>query len=168
MTPLMQMNRRDILIGLVILAILAGIIYFVRRPQTPTLETVSTTPSPELEEQLESNFNFTIPDNVEKAQLKDVTGGTAEGIATRSFENGEFIHTVLVDLPDPVAGTFYEGWLVKADDTFFSTGALRIAKGGYLLEFDSSTDYSDYNKVVITLEKKNDKTPEKHILEGSF
>ena len=55
-----------------------------------------------------------------------------------------------------------------ADFAFISTGPMSVAKGGYLLEFSSAIDYSDYKGVVITLEKVNDKTPETHILEGSF
>ena len=73
----------------------------------------------------------------------------------------------MADLPDPQAGKFYEGWLVMGEKVV-STGKFMIAKGGYLLEYESSTDYSDYNMVVVTLEQKDDKTPEVHILEGTF
>ena len=54
------------------------------------------------------------------------------------------------------------------DDSLISTGRLRIAKGGYLLEFQSSTDYSSYDNAVVTLERVADSVPEEHILEGSF
>lgn len=157
-------NRRDIVIGLVILAILAAVVYWVRRPR-PSLQVPQSSPS--VEEKIEEAFNLEIPEDVDKADLRDVSGGDSSGIATRKFEAGKFTHTVLADLPAPAPGTFYEGWLVKGT-SFFSTGKMRIAKGGYLLEFKSSVDYSDYNKVVITLEKVDDKKPETHILEGSF
>jgi hypothetical protein len=95
------------------------------------------------------------------------------GIATRKQENGTFIHVVLADLPDPEEGSFYEGWLVRGEvgDTdfdFISTGKMILAKGGYLLEFESTTDYSDYPGVVITLEEAEDENPETHVLEGIF
>ena len=157
------MNRRDIVIGLIILAVVAGIIYWVRRPK-PELEI----PEQSIEETIEESFKIDIPDDVEKAELKDVAGKIATGIATRKFIDGLFTHTVLVDLPDPAEGNFYEGWLVKDDGELISTGKLRIAKGGYLLEYSSAVDYSDYSGVVITLESKDDGVPEEHVLEGSF
>ena len=157
------MNRRDIVIGLVVLAVIAAIIYLVRRPQEQ-LE-LQTTPS--VEEQLEESFNLQLPDDVDKVELSDVSGGNSSGIATRKNESGVYTHTVLADLPDPEVGKFYEGWLVMADKVV-STGKFMIAKGGYLLEYESSTDYTDYNMVVVTLEQKDDKTPEVHILEGTF
>ncbi len=159
------MERRDIVIGFIILAALAGFIYFRSRREAPEELQVPQTLS--VEDQLEQAFGFDIPEDVDKAELKDVTGGNATGIATRKVDAGKFAHTVLADLPDPESGTFYEGWLVK-DDNVISTGRLRVAKGGYLLEFQSATDYSEYNNVVITLEKVADSVPEKHILEGSF
>jgi len=157
------MNRRDIVIGLIILAVVAGIIYWVRKPK-PELEI----PEPSIEETLEESFKMEIPDDVEKAELKDVAGKIATGIATRKFIEGLFTHTVIVDIPDPAEGYYYEGWLVKEDGELVSTGKLRIAKGGYLLEYSSAVDYSDYSGVVITLESKDDGVPEEHVLEGTF
>ena len=159
------MEKRDIVIGIIILAALAGFIYFRGKKETPEELQVPQTLS--IEDRLEQAFDFEIPEDVDKAELEDATGGDASGIATRKFENGQFTHTVLADLPDPETGAFYEGWLVK-DESVISTGRLRIAKGGYLLEFQSSTDYLEHSDVVITLEKVADSNPEEHILEGSF
>jgi len=156
-------KARDIVIGLVILAVLAGAIYFIRRPR----QRLEELPTPSTEEKIKESFNLEIPEDVDKAQLKDVSGGSGSGMATRSFEGGKFKHMVLADLPDPAAGTFYQGWLVK-DGDLFSTGKMRIAKGGWILEFESSVDYSDYNQVVVTQESVDDETPETHILEGEF
>lgn len=158
------MKRRDIVIGLVVLAVLAGIIYWVRRPgkEGPNLPT-----TPSLEEQIEESFNVQIPEDVEKAELEDVAGGDSSALATRKYESGKFNHTVLADLSEPESGKFYQGWLVKGDEVL-NTGRLTIAKGGYLLEFERSTDYSDYDDVVVTLEEVDDNTPEEHILEGTF
>lgn len=164
------MKARDIVIGLVILAVLATSIVVIRRARAPKTVPTST---PSVEQKLEKSFNFEIPDDVERAELKDVSGGTGSGIATRKYEAGRFSHTVLADLPDPAAGTFYEGWLVRGKEgdsnfAYISTGKLRVAKGGFLLEFESGKDYSEYKGVVVTLEKVNDVKPETHTLEGSF
>ena len=163
------MRTREIVIGLIILAVVAGAIVWIRRART----TPEPLPTPSIEEKIEKTFNLEIPEDVERADLNDVTEGTGSGIATRKYENGRFSHTVLADLPDPTAGYFYEGWLVRGKEgetnfAFISTGRMRVAKGGYLLEFNSSTDYSSYSGAVVTLEKVDDKKPEAHILEGSF
>src|SRR3990167_6785957 len=134
------MKRRDIVIGILILAIVGGVIYWRQRSLPSEEMKVPETLS--LEDTLEEKFKIEIPEDVDKAELKDVTGGSASAIAIRKFENNKFTHSILADLPDP--------------------------KAGWMLEFESSTDYSDYNKVVVTSEKVADKTPEKHILEGSF
>ena len=162
------MRTRDIVIGLIILALLAVAIVWVRRSRQ-----TQEVPPPSVEEKIEKTFNFEIPDDVERADLRDVSVGTGSGIATRKFEGGRFTHVVLADLLDPTAGYFYEGWLVRgkegdANFAFVSTGKMRVAKGGYLLEFNSSTDYSSYSGVVVTLERVDDRKPETHILEGSF
>jgi hypothetical protein len=163
------MKRKDIVIGLVVLAALAGIIFWFRKPK----DEFKVPETPSVEEKMEEFFNVEIPEDIEKAQLKDVVGGDALGIATRSYENGIYVHVVLADLPDLEEGSFYEGWLVKgtegdSDFDFISTGKMRLGKGGYILEFESSTDYIDYQGVVITQEETEDDTPEKHILEGAF
>ena len=164
------MNRRDIIIGVVILVLVIGAVLWFRGRTSKEV----MAPTTSSEEQIEKSFNLTIPEDVDKAELEDVSGRDGSGVATRKYENGTFSHMVLADLPDPAAGTFYEGWLVRgkmgdANFIYISTGKLTVAKGGYLLEFQSKTiDYSDYTGVVVTLEKINDGKPETHVLEGSF
>jgi len=159
------MNRRDIVIGLIILVLIVGIVYFIKRPKTSPVST--ETPIETIEQKMEGTFKLNIPEDVDKVELKDISGGLGSGIATRKYENGKFEYTILADLPDPENGTFYEGWLIKDDQTI-STGNMKIAKGGYLLNFISNKDYSDYKEVVVTLEKTDDQTPEERILEGTF
>lgn len=96
-----------------------------------------------------------------------------EGLATRIFENGKFVFTVLANLPDPQPGYLYQIWLVKGSPTdpdynVVSMGSLRLAKGGYLLDSEGNIDYSDHGSVIVTLEKTVTKVPGQHILEGSF
>lgn len=166
------MKRRDIVIGLFVLVLLAGALYFRQRSQHPQEETrVPETLSSE--QTFEEKFNVQIPDDVDKSELKDISGGNGSGIATRKFANNTFTHSVLLDLSDPQQGSFYEAWLIRGEEnsenySAVSTGKLRLAKGGWTLDFQSSTDLSDHSKVVVSLEKTFDKTIETRILEGSF
>ena len=162
--------RRNVVIGLIALAIIAGIIYWYRRTSQTELP---PSPQPTFEETFEDRFNIQVPEDVDKSELRDVSGGDASGLATRKYESGSFTHAVLADLPDPTSGYFYEGWLVRGKEgdenfAYISTGRFSLAKGGYMLEFQSSKDYSEYSGVVVTLEMLNDGKPEKHVLEGSF
>ena len=168
---LKPMKRRDIVIGIVILALLAGVTYWRRNRASEEALVVSETLS--VEDQIEQRFNLEIPEDVDRAELTDTTGGNASALATKKFEAGSFSHSVLADLPDPTTGTFYQGWISKGEEgsedfKLVSTGRLSIAKGGWMLDFSSKTDYSEYSKVMITEEKVNDSTPEKTILEGNF
>jgi hypothetical protein len=163
--------RRNVVIGLIALLILAGIVYLYRKNRQESL--LPPTPEPTFEETFEDKFNIQVPEDVDKAELKDVSGGDGRGLATRKYDSGRFTHAVLADLPAPASGYFYEGWLVRGKEgdenfAYISTGRLSLAKGGYMLEFSSSTDYSEYSLVVVTLEAIDDKKPEKHILEGGF
>ena len=107
---------------------------------------------------------------VETTTITDVTGGESQGTATRLAEEGkDFTHSVEATLPDLPEGEFYEGWLVKEDDSaFISTGKMTKSGSDYTLDFISATNYQDYPKVVITREKVDDEQPETHILEGTF
>ena len=113
------------------------------------------------------------PRNVEEARLKAVGNYTGSGVATRSFEDGSFVHEVIAELDDPAPGKFYEGWLVTPGATdFFSTGELvSEGSGGWSLQYTSDMNYADYTEVVITEETLADgfdNVPEDHVLEGSF
>ena len=166
----MPMKRRDIVIGSAVLLLLVGVVYYrqSRKPQeTKVPETLS------VENQLEDKFKVEIPEDVDKAELKDVSGGNGSAIATRKYEEDKFTSTVLADLPEVEAGKFYQAWLVKGKESeegyeTLSLGKLVIAKGGWMLEFQGNKDLSDYSQVLISLEEKSDTTPEKRILEGNF
>lgn len=161
----MKSSRKDVIIGLFLIVAIIGGFYLYKNlkiPKALPTPTPSTTKS-----EIQGLFDYVIPEDLDSIELKDVSGGEGRGIATRKFENNLFTHAVLTDLPDLTSNEFYEGWLTMGDK-FISTGKLRIAKGGFLLEFNSATDYSNYNGVVITREKLNDGKPETHVLEGSF
>ena len=161
---------RNVVIGLIAIAAIAGLVYWFQKTRKAELP---ESPQPTFEETFEDRFNIQVPDDVDKSELKDVSSGDARGLATKKYESGQFTHAVLADLPDPEQGSFYEGWLVRGNEgdenfAYISTGMMTLGKGGYMLEFESSTDYSEYSGVVVTLEKIDDKKPEQHILEGSF
>lgn len=162
----MKGSRRDIIIGAVILLLVLAGIYLIRRPRVNS-STPTPTPISQFEQRVGNEFNIQIPDNVERIDLKD-SKGEVTGIATRIYENGQYVATVLADLPDPQPGYFYQAWAYKSDSEFISLGTLRLAKGGYLVEYTSTTNYPDHKKVVVTLERVRDNKPETKVLESSF
>jgi hypothetical protein len=115
---------------------------------------------------------MTKPDRVNLEAVGDYKGN---GVATRFFDNGIFVHNVTAQISDPATGKFYEGWLVKKTagvvTDFFSTGKLELNNGSYELHFSSKTNYPDHDDIVITEETESlglDGKPETHVLEGSF
>lgn len=161
----MNYNRKDIVTGFIIVAVVVfGVLLFkkLKTPKTlpsPTPQTIS------FKKELEDNFKFNIPDDVNTIELKDVSGGLPAGKAG----NGRGIATpteILADIEDPTIGYFYQGWL-ENNDRLISLGKLRTAKGGWLLEYDASK-YPESKKIIVSLEKTFDSSIEKRILEGSF
>lgn len=136
------MKTRDIVIGFVVLVALIVAVFWIRSTRNKkTVNLPSATPS--ISNQISKTFNFQVPADVEKTELKDVSGGNGSGIATRD--------TVLADLPDPAAGKYYQ---VFVDGKLM--GTMRVAKGGWI--FDGS----------ISGKKVEVKLGSTIILEGSF
>jgi hypothetical protein len=158
---------REVVIGLAILVLVVSAGLILRRARVGKPQSTPL-PTPSITQKVQEKFNgIAIPSDVDKTELTGVSGSEGLGVATRKFTNGEFELTILADLPTPQAGYFYQGW-IKKDSDYVSVGKLELAKGGYLLDFSSDTNYSDYNSVIVTSEKVNDKNPETHLLEGSF
>jgi len=152
-------KTRDAVIGFIVLVVLITGAVLIRNSRKNKL--ALPLPTLTVEQKVTDKFGgLVIPADVDKADLTDVSGTGGLGIATRKFANGRFELTVLADLPDPRPGVSYKVFLFK-DDASIPVGTLRVAKGGYLVDFVSSRDYSDYSKVVVTLENTN-------VLEGSF
>jgi hypothetical protein len=161
------MKIRDVAIGLSVLVLLIAAALIIRRVKNAKIQSVPI-PTPGFQQDLGEKFpGLTIPSNADKTSLTDVSGGTGAGETFRTYQDGKFALTIAADLPTPQAGYFYQGW-IKKDSDYVSVGKLELAKGGYLLDFSSDTNYSDYNSVIVTSEKVNDKNPETHLLEGSF
>jgi hypothetical protein len=172
------MARRDVVIIILILLSVAGIIYFRQRTKPQEEMRVPETLSSTTEQTLEQKFNLEIPDDVEKAELKDVSGGNASAIATRKFENNKFDQSLIADLPESEVGSFYQVWLYNGklgelntgvqNPEMRSAGKLRTTKAGWLLDYSSSQNLTNLNQVAVTKEKVDDNNPETQILEGSF
>jgi len=167
------MKRRDIVIGIAVLGVIGSVLLWRQRTQKEEAIQIPEPQTLSVETTLEDKFNTQIPDDVEKAELKDVVGGTGSAVATRKFENNTFTHSVLADLPDPESGKFYQAWLVKGNlgeegYAQVSTGRVVMGKGGWKVDYKSQADLSENNKVVISLETRDDNTIETKVLEGSF
>lgn len=153
------MGKKEILVGLFVILVIVGIVFGVKKAKTSKVQPL-VIPTPAVTQELENKFKLTIPDNVEKINLQAESGFEGVGVATRNFENGTFSQMIIADLPEPASGN-YQAWLIKDDNTKISTGILKLAKGGYLLEFSSNNNYSDYKKVEVRL-------GDKVVLTGSF
>ena len=112
-----RVNRRDIVIGFIILIVLAIIVYWVSRPKgTPTpVPTQTPVPLEEVEKKLEDQFKKEIPETGDKTSLKDVSGGDASGLSVKEVKDTTVSVSLLADLPQPEAG-FYQAWLIKTVD----------------------------------------------------
>jgi len=166
------MKQKDIVVGILLLVIVAGLIFYKQKTSKPQ-EEMKLPETLSVEKAIEEKFKLEIPEDVDKAEMKDVSGGTSQAIATRKFEAGRFTLTILADLPDPQRGEFYQGWLIKGKEgeagfSRISLGKLTLSKGGWILDYKKDSDLRDYSKVQVSLEKVFNSTPEKLILEGSF
>jgi len=156
-----------------VVLVIGGLGFFLyKRSRQATNEPTAMGEGVQIEDranQLLDQMNVKIPENADKIGLKDVSGGDATGIATKSFNNNVFSGSIIAALPELGSGEFYEGWLVREDPfDLVGVGKLRQAKGGWMVDFTSNTDLSDHKQVVVTQEMVDDQKPEKHILEGQF
>jgi len=162
---------RRIFYFLILIAIIALVVFFVRRNQVS--QTPEPTASPQettKQQELQNQFRYQIPENTQKITLVDVTGGNSTGLASRIYENGIFDLVVLADLPQPSNSNYYNVYLIKQDesqDTILA-GTMTQTKGGYLLEFQSGTDYSDYSTLVVSLQTPGETEIGVDILQGNF
>lgn len=167
------MKTRDIVIGGIVLVVLIAAALLIRRARLNKQASLPEA-TPTISERVQKTFNgISIPTDRESADLSDVSGGQGIGVATRKYTGGTFSLTIMANLPTPQSGYFYQGWVIRGDPSesgysMLSVGKLRFAKGGYIVDFSSPRDYSDYGKVVVSIERVFDSTPETNILEGSF
>src|SRR3989344_1480466 len=166
--------NRERWIGLaVVLVVVGGFLLLRNRQQNKPLDDKAVTgEGVEIEErasEFAKQMGVTIPVDVQKAELKDATGGIGTGFGTRKYAGGTFTHSVLAGLPDLEKGAWYEAWLVRNEpfDAVY-IGKLRMAKGGWVRDYTGSLDLTPIPKVMVTREQVDDRKPEVTVLEGSF
>lgn len=104
------------------------------------------------------------------AALADVTGGEGYGLAHATLKDGTF--TLLAEmgnLSEPASGHFYEAWLVRraGEIAVLSLGPIQKTEKGFAIIYLTSTDFSDHDFFVLTLESDDgNPAPSEHILEG--
>jgi hypothetical protein len=147
----MGRGKNILSVFIVIVIIIAGILLFKNRAKiTPKVNPAAT---PSIQQQIQNKFKgLTIPQGEPSIDLKDVTGGSGMGIATRS--------EILADLPNLSKGQIYQGYLENSSGKTVLLGTLNMAKGGWILYYDSGK-FPGYNKVIVSVGLT-------HILEGSF
>lgn len=154
----MRFNRRDVILGLVIVVIVIFGTLLVRRYRTSRLAQTTPTPTPSIRKDIQDQFKYQIPENTATTELKDVSGGDGRALATDK--------EILADIADPKPGYFYQAWL-ENNGKLVSLGRLVSAKGGWMVSYDASKN-PDYKKIIVSEEKVFDNTIETRVLEGSF
>jgi hypothetical protein len=146
------MKTRDIVIGFVFLVILiAGVLWILRIRNKNS--TNLPLPTPNISQQVKNAFpSLNIPSGVEIANLHNVSGGNAIGVATRT--------EIVANLPEAPNGQRYQVLLENSKGETVNIGSMRISKVGYILEY-SSSKYPSHNKIIILLGNNR-------VLEGSF
>ena len=126
------------------------------------------------EVQLEQNVNkfleeneVTISTEGARANLADVSGGDAAGVATKEQEENSADFTVLAALPDLDGGS-YQAWVAVGEGEYTNLGSMRAAKGGYLIERSMDGDFSEANVVEVSKETLVGSQPTSVILKGEF
>jgi hypothetical protein len=111
-----------------------------------------------------------------EAELANVSGGGADGIATRVTDDDQYelrVNTSLLGDGIDRETYFYEVWLIrKVPYDFFSAGEMVTnSLGEFVLEWEGEKgkNYNGYTKVIVTLEARDEnQAPAQHILEGEF
>lgn len=108
-----------------------------------------------------------------EAILRDVSGGSSTGTATRATADGQFSVALKASLPDIDREKYaYEAWLVRqVPYDFFSLGEIVTNDDGeWLLEWKgASGKFDGYTRVVVTREAKDgNPDPSGHVLRGEF
>lgn len=160
-------KTRDVVIGLIVLVILiSGALIIRNNRKAVSINTPLPTPN---FQKVENNFpSIKVPANADRIDLKAISIDGGMGEAFRTYQNGKINLTVMANMQDIKPGYFYQAWLTKDNTTNLSLGKMTFAKGGYISEFDANKDYSDHKRVMVTLERVFDNSPETLVLEGSF
>jgi len=108
----MKPNVRDAVLGVIAIVAVVGLIAYARRSPVSNSQSTpfqTTTPIGTVQG-VEDTFKVTIPEDMDKKDLKDVSNENASygGIASRKIENNTSNFIVLADLPDTPLGQSYK------------------------------------------------------------
>lgn len=163
------MNKQDLILGLGLVFVVLIAAFWLRSKDSKV--NINPTPTPvSIEDKIESSFKITIPENVSKVELKSIAEFEGWGIVTKEDVGNTKKYTVLADLPELKSGEKYVAYFSKEKisnekQDILKAGELRVNKGGWILEYDTTSDLSNYQKLQVYLENKSSNTV---ILEGSF
>jgi hypothetical protein len=150
----MKPNVRDAVLGVIAIVTVIGIIGFAKRssftnPQTTTPFQTST-PTGTVKG-IEDTFKQTIPQDMDKKELKDVSNEQKDyqGIASRKIENNKTDVLVLADLPTLGKGETYNAVIVKDNGETKDLGNLTETKGGYMIETAKNENLSEFKTIRI-------------------
>jgi len=168
-----------IVTGLIVVAIAGlfalGIWWFRFRPKPSTeavaADTIKNVMSPTSVSA--ADLAATTAGTAREAALRDVSGGSASGTATRATADGQFSVDLKASLPDIDRDKdAYEAWLVRqVPYDFLSIGEIVTNDDGeWLLEWKgASGKFDGYTRVVVTREAKDgNPDPSGHVLRGEF
>ncbi len=104
------------------------------------------------------------------AILADVNGGTLRGEGGIYRNLGIYSVYAKAKLDKPKNNEFYQGWVTNTQTKeYFSIGKMESDSiGQYNTSYNTDNIHSGFDRIVITLETKEDNTPEQHILEGTI
>lgn len=165
--------------GLIVIAIAAlfacGIWWFRFRPKPSTEpivpDTIANVMSPTSVSA--ADLASTAAGTAREAVLRDVSGGSASGTASRATADGQFSVALKASLPEiDREKELYEAWLVRqVPYDFFSIGEIVTNDDGeWVLEWKgASGKFDGYTRVVVTREPKDgNPDPSGHVLRGEF
>lgn len=93
----------------------------------------------------------------------------ANGVAqSHMFEDGQFLHSINLNIEAAEDGYFYEGWIVNGPSVI-STGHLSnyFSDSRHSLKFESTNDFTKNLHVIVTLERDDgNPAPDVHVAEG--
>lgn len=166
----MDENRQNWMSIGIVVVVVAALGYFLfrqsRESEEPVIEPEEVVAQEKADEFLEG-INVTLPEDADRANLKDVAGTNSVGVATRMSKEGATDYSVLASLPDPERGEHYEAYLVGEDGEEVLLGRLAEGKGGWMLDYSSSEDLEGA-RVLISRETNSDGQPDEVLLEGTF
>lgn len=171
----MEEKQNWLTIGAIVLVV-AGLGFFLYRQSQQAIDEApiadEETVTRERADRFLEDMNIELPEDATRVNLRDVSDSDGTGIATRRPDGDVLLQSVLVALPDPAPGEFYEAYLVSSEDEEVEPlrlGRLQMIKGGWALDYRLSQDQAEtYDRIQVTLEQVDDRAPETVILEADF